>query len=193
MRERERWEKRHRAAADAPVGAPSAWVMERALALGARGVALDLASGRGRHALPLAASGWRVIAVDIAESAVAACRGSGARVDGVVADAGALPVRAGAIDLIVCVSFLDRAVIGHLSRLLRPGGALVCEIFTEAQRSLGRGPRSAAHLLRAGELPRLVRPLCVTEYDEGLARDVSGERYVARIVAVNCQGGGGGG
>ncbi|HEX6536208.1 MAG TPA: class I SAM-dependent methyltransferase [Gemmatimonadaceae bacterium] len=189
MSDRERWEERHRAALGAPPGAPSAWVMERARSLGARGTALDLACGRGRHAVPLAAAGWRVIAVDIAEAAVRASRaagaGSGRRVEGVVADAGALPVRAGAIDLIVCVSFLDRAVFGHLSHLLRPGGALLCEIFTEAQRTLGRGPRSSAHLLRSGELPSLARALRVTEYTEGLVRDASGERYVARMQAVN--------
>jgi SAM-dependent methyltransferase len=190
VNDRERWEERHRAAGDAPPGAPSPWVMSRALALGAGGVVLDLASGRGRHAVPLAAAGARVVALDLSEHAVrAARRASLGKVHGVVADAGALPLRARAFDVVLCVRFLDRALLPRLPHLLRPGGALVCEIFTETQRTLGRGPSDPAHLLRAGELPTLVRPLRIIESHEGLARDHSVEHYVARIIAVNDDGG----
>lgn len=186
MSERDRWEERHRAASERAPGAPSAWVLERALALAAGGMVVDLASGRGRHAVPLAARGVRVVAVDLSESAVrGARRWSGGAVEGVVADAAALPLRAGIADVVVCVSFLDRIVARHLSRLLRPGGALVYETFTEEQRTLGYGPRDPAHLLRPGELPSLVHPLVVVEHREGLVHDAAGERYVARIVAVN--------
>ncbi|HEU4641591.1 MAG TPA: methyltransferase domain-containing protein [Gemmatimonadaceae bacterium] len=186
MSDRERWEARHLAAGDASPGEPSPWVMSRALALGSGGVALDLASGRGRHAVPLAAAGVRVVAVDISEHAVrVARRASLGAVHGVVADAGALPLRAGAFDVVLCVRFLDRVLLPRLPHLLRPGGALVCEIFTDAQRTLGRGPSDPAHLLRAGELPALVHPLRIVEYHEGLARDLSVQDYVARIVAVN--------
>lgn len=186
MSARERWEERHRAAGERPPGEPSAWVMERALALGAGGVTLDIAAGRGRHAVPLAAAGARVVALDISEHAVrAARRASHGLVDGVVADAGALPLRAGAFDLVLCVRFLDRALLSRLPHLLRAGGVFVCEIFTEAQRTLGRGPSDPAHLLRPGELPALVGALRIVEYHEGLVRDDSGTQYVARIVAVN--------
>jgi len=184
--DRARWEARHAARGDAPAGSPSPWVMERALALPPNALILDLASGRGRHAVPLAAAGRRVVALDVAEPAVrAARRAAGPALDGVVADARALPLREGALDAVLCVRYLDRALLSQVHRLLRKGGVLLVETFTTAQRALERGPRDDAHLLRAGELPRLVAPLAVAEYEEGLVRDASGEGYVARVVAVN--------
>ena len=184
MTERSRWDAYYSENADRSPGAPSGWVLDRALSLPARGLVLDLASGRGRHALSLAQSGRRVIALDIAFDAVRVATRTGAH--GVVADAGALPLREEGVDAILCVNFLDRALFTHFAACLRPGGALIVETFTTLQRKLGRGPTSAAHLLAPGELPRLVAPLAVREFFEGLVEDegAGAERYVARVVAV---------
>lgn len=159
--------------------------MARALALPREALILDLAAGRGRHALPLAGAGHRVVALDIAESALrVARRAAGGGLDAVVADARALPLRDCAVDAVLCVRFLDRALLSQMHRLLRSGGVLLVETFTVAQRALGRGPRDDAHLLRSGELPGLLAPLTVTAYEEGLVRDASGEGYLARAAAV---------
>jgi SAM-dependent methyltransferase len=176
MSERQQWEARHAAAEPHDAEGPSPWVMRQAriLATGARIV--DLAAGRGRHAVPLARAGYRVVAVDIADAAVHAARAAAPHVDGIVADAAHLPLRDACADAVLCVRFLDRALFPHLHRLLRPGGRLILETFTREHLRLGTGPRSPAHLLEAGELPSLVGPLQAVEYREG---------YVASIVAVN--------
>ena len=162
--------------------------MRQALALPSGSIILDLAAGRGRHAVPLAAAGRRVIAVDIAEPAIVAARRAGGALDGVVADVTALPFREGAADAVLCVSFLDRSLVAHIRRVLRRGGRLIIETFTRAQLSLNRGPRDPAFLLEPGELRSLVTPLRVIESREGLVHDAAGERYVASVVAVNGAG-----
>lgn len=184
MSERSRWDAYYSANADRSPGAPSRWVLERALSLPARALVLDLASGRGRHAIPLARAGRRVVALDIAVDAVRAAARSGAQA--VVADAGVLPLRHGIVDAILCVNFLDRPLFMRLGAYLRPGGSLIVETFTVDQRKLGRGPTSAAYLLEPLELPRLVAPLEVVESFEGLVDEgvEGGERYVARVIAV---------
>lgn len=183
MSDRARWEFRHGEARGAPLGAPSAWVMSRALSLSARDLIVDVAAGRGRHAVPLARAGRRVIAVDIVASALADAR-TAAPIVAIAADASALPLRDASVDAIVCVNFLDRDAMPRLSSLLRGGGTIIFETFTVAQRTLGRGPTSAAHLLERDELPLLLAPLAMLEYREGLVRDDAGERYVARAMAM---------
>ncbi len=183
MTDRERWEIRHGDAHGAPHGAPSAWVMARALSLSARDTIVDLAAGRGRHAVPLARAGRRVIAVDLVASALAELRAV-PHLEVVAADASAVPFRDGSIDAIVCVNFLDRDSFARLKSLLRGGGTMIIETFTVAQRTLGRGPTSDAHLLQRDELPSLLAPLAMLEYREGLVRDDAGERYVARAMAM---------
>lgn len=183
MTDREDWETRHGAARGGPLGAPSAWVVSRALGLSARDVIVDLAAGRGRHAVPLARAGRRVIAIDVVAAAVADARAAAA-MHAIAADASMLPLRGESIDAIVCVNYLDRDLFPTLPSLLRPGGTAIIETFTVAQRSLGRGPTSDAHLLRRDELPALLAPLAILEHREGLVRDDAGERYVAQAMAM---------
>lgn len=177
------WESRHSGAFGAPLGAPSAWVMARALGLSARDVIIDLAAGRGRHAVALARAGRRVIAIDVVPAALAEARAA-APIHAIAADASALPLRGECIAAIVCVNFLDRDLFATLHSLLRPGGTAIIETFTVAQRSLGRGPTRDAHLLQRDELPALLAPLVILEYREGLVQDDAGERYVAQAMAM---------
>ena len=126
-----------------------------------------------------------MIAVDVVEMAVAAARRRPpGTLAGVVADVGALPIREWSVDVVLCVNYLDRILFPQLGRLLRPGGRVIIETFTIAQRTLGRGPRNPDYMLEPGELPTLVGPLEVIESAEGLVRDDAGERYVAGLVAV---------
>jgi len=181
---REHWTARWREREGAPPGVPSPWVVERALGLRTDALVIDLAAGRGRHAVPLARAGRRVVAVDVVEGALREAR-TQAPLDAVVADAASLPLRDASVDAILCVSYLDRALFPHLHRLLRAGGLLIVETFTADQRALGRGPSDPAHLLEPGELSALLGPLRIVERSEGLVRDACGERYVARAVGVN--------
>ena len=169
--------------------APSSWVIDQCRALPPDAVIVDLAGGTGRHAAAVARAGRRAIVVDFVPRAVTEAVARHPGVSGIVADVRGLPLRAGAVDAILCVSFLDRSIFPALAVALRPGGLLVYETFTMAHlevvaRGAARGPRNEAYLLHPGELPRLVTPLEVQEHEERLIVDGAGERHVARVVAV---------
>jgi tellurite methyltransferase len=192
-RERDEWDAKYRQRGKESDHAASRWVIERCALLPANALVLDLAGGTGRHAEPIARGGRTVIVVDFIHLAVAAAVARYDRILGVVADATALPFGRQAFDAIVCVSFLDRALFEVIAEMLKPGGLLVYETFTRAHldviaRGRAHGPRNAAYLLAKGELPALVSPLVVQEYDERLVADDAGERHVARVIAVKQQG-----
>jgi SAM-dependent methyltransferase len=155
---RERWSERHRA--DAAPTPPSAFVA-RAVdllavppALAARR-ALDVACGRGRHALWLAARGYVVDAVDYALPALTALQRTSRdrRLDVrcVAADVGQWPFPTARYDLVVVVSFLDRTLWPVLRAAVAPGGALLVETFV-ADPSVATPPMNPAYLLAPGEL-----------------------------------------
>jgi SAM-dependent methyltransferase len=92
----------------------------------------------------------------------------------------------GSFDAVLVFNYLDRASMPRILRLLSPGGLLIMETFLEAQRDAGWGPSSVNHLLRPGELARLVFPLNVVHGREALETvDSSHWRAVASIVARN--------
>jgi hypothetical protein len=69
--------------------------------------------------------------------------------------------------------------------LVEPGGFLMMETFLSTQRELGWGPASDDHLLRPGELARLVAPLTVLHGREVVeAVDAERWRAVASVLAV---------
>lgn len=149
---------------------------------------VDLASGEGRHAVAIAATGRPVVAVDFVESAVRDAARSGLGVSGVVADVAALPFAPATLPALVCVNFLDRAQFPRYIALLEPGGHLVYETYTVEHLTLvaagrARAPRNPDYTLAPGELKSLVEPLAVLQYREGLVRDADGERHVASVLA----------
>lgn len=184
--ERARWEARY-AGASTP-RAPSAWVMDTIAALAAGVTVVDIAGGAGRHAIPLARAGRRVVLVDFVEAAVREATAAVRGIVGVVADASALPLRARSVGIALCTNFLDRSLFPHVVSLLRPGGYLVYETYTVAHLELvasgeARAPSSRRFLLEPGELPGLVAPLEVLLQREGLVRDAAGVRHCASVLA----------
>jgi SAM-dependent methyltransferase len=163
---------------------PTQWLTGHGALLPATGTALDVACGRGRHALWLASRGFDVVAVDRDAAAIAV-------VEQAAADAG-LSVRTERInlelpqvdlgtrcyDVIVVVHYLHRPLFPALVRALRPGGVLVYETFTLAQAARGK-PTNPDFLLQPGELRQLVEPLEVVVEREGDFDD----RSVASIIA----------
>jgi SAM-dependent methyltransferase len=169
------------------LGEASPWLLESADLLPAGGRALDVACGRGRHALLLAAAGFETTAIDRDRSALAPLEtkavGLGlsliARAIDLEADHADLSVLApAAFELIVVFRYLHRPLFPALRRALAPGGVLVYETFTQAQAARGH-PRNPAFLLEEGELARLVAPLDVLRFDEGEREGA----FVARVVA----------
>jgi tellurite methyltransferase len=160
---------------------PASFVSEWAMRSGG-GRAIDLAMGRGRHALVLARSGFRTFGVDrsfdAVHSAVARARSDGLVLHGWCADltAGGLP--RDAFDLVVVTRYLQRDLFPAIRRMVRRGGVVLYETFTVQQRRLGCGPTSPAHLLEPDELARHFDGFEVLFYEE-----VDSPEAVARIVA----------
>lgn len=163
---------------------PSTWLCEHETLLPRRGRALDLASGRGRHALWLARRGLSVTAIDHDMDALSGL--------GREAAAAGLPVTTTCMDLegpdvhlgleqydvIVGVHYLHRELFPTLIDALATGGLLIYETFTRAQAALGR-PTNPRFLLEPGELVRLVHPLEIVSTREGFYDG----RHVASVVA----------
>jgi SAM-dependent methyltransferase len=165
---------------------PSAFVAAWIQRLSADGVtgrrALDVAMGRGRHALALARAGFRTFGVDRTLDAVRASRASAAAaglpVFGWCADLTRIPLPVARFDIVVVARYLQRDLFPALREAVVPGGLVVYETFTTAQRAHGRGPTSANHLLEPGELRGCFDGFDVLEYGEALQPDA-----VARIAA----------
>jgi len=150
---------------------------------------LDLACGQGRHSLAAAALGAHVTGVDRDPAKLAAASGQAA--------AAGLPVEWNQLDLegpwpelgnfdaVLVFNYLDRASMPRILGLVAPGGWLMMETFLEAQREAGWGPTSERHLLRNGELARLIAPLTVVHGREVFEAVPSGRwRAVASVLAV---------
>jgi 2-polyprenyl-3-methyl-5-hydroxy-6-metoxy-1,4-benzoquinol methylase len=151
---------------------------------------LDLACGEGRHALAAAALGARVLAIDHDEAKLASGRARAAAA-GLSIDWRELNLEGewpelGLFDAVLVFNYLDRARMPRVIQLIAPSGFLMMETFLEAQRDAGWGPTSSAHLLRPGELARLVAPLRV-EHGREVLESVDAEhwRAVASVVATN--------
>lgn len=163
---------------------PASWLVKNADLLPRQGRALDVACGRGRHALWLAERGLTTLAIDRDAQAVRElndmARGRGLPLQADVRDLENGPVSLGdsSYDVIVVVHYLHRLLFPSLIAALAPGGVLVYETFTRAQAARGK-PTNPDFLLQAGELLDLVRPLQVLASREG---DYDG-RMIASIVA----------
>jgi SAM-dependent methyltransferase len=90
----------------------------------------------------------------------------------------------GTFDAVLVFNYLDRASMPRILQLVAPGGLLMMETFLEAQREAGWGPSSQKHLLRPGELARLVAPFSIVHGREAL-ETVDAERWraVASVLA----------
>jgi rhodanese-related sulfurtransferase len=167
-----------------PVSGPAPWLVSH-VGLAPRGArTLDVACGRGRHALLLAGAGYPVRAVDRDPDRIAALRASALKLrlpleaEVVDLESGAVSLGDGEWELVLVFRYLHRPLFPALVRALRPRGLLVYETFTTGHARHG-GPTNPDFLLEPGELPRLVAPLEVIRQREGV---FDGE-HVASVVA----------
>ena len=165
---------------------PSAWLVDNADLLPSGGRALDVACGRGRHAIWLANRGLDVHAIDRNPEAIAqltAIAGeAGQKIRATVMDLETDPPPALGLaeyDVVVGFNYLHRPLMPALRAALKPGGRMFYETFTRRQAERGH-PRNPAFLLNEGELSALVAPLVVFRSREG---EFDG-RCIASIVAI---------
>ncbi len=167
-----------------PIHGLAGWLLENADLLRPGMRVADVAAGRGRHALLLAAAGFHVTAFDREAAALARAADQAARCGWTLTtevrdlEVAGADLGDGVFDAIVVTHYLHRPLFPAIERALAPGGILVYETFTTAQAQRGK-PTNPAFLLEPGELPRLVAPLEVLRAREG---DVDG-RMVASVVA----------
>jgi tellurite methyltransferase len=152
-----------------------------------RGVALDVAAGRGRNALALARVGHSVVAVDYSAEAMrllaATAREARLAIWPIVANLDSFHLKDESFDAIVNINFLDRALFPNFVRALRPGGVLIADTFLVDQAAIGH-PRDPRFLLAQGELRTLAGGLDIEEYREGPVTYPNGERaFRASILA----------
>ena len=173
------------------IGGPSPFFLaclDELRASAAVGPLLDLACGRGRHALASAELGLEVLAVDRNSEHLARLRQTAAPADQIETrvvdlegetppDLG--PTRFGAV---LVFRYLHRPLAPWIESLLAPGGILLYETFTTAQRERGWGPSRDAFLLGPGELQTLFPALEVLRFEEG-PTDEAKPAETARLLA----------
>jgi tellurite methyltransferase len=177
------WDERHRGK---PAGEAEPFLLAM-LARIPRGVALDVAAGRGRNSLALAGAEMRVVAVDYSVDAMrqlaATARDAQLAIWPIVANLDSFHLKDQSFDAIVNINFLDRTLFPNFPRALRPGGVLIAETFLVDQAAIGH-PRDPRFLLAHGELRALAGNLDIEEYREGCVTYPNGERaHRASILA----------
>jgi SAM-dependent methyltransferase len=152
---------------------------------------LDVACGAGRHALFLAARGFRVTAVDASrvgvETMLERARRRGLSLDARVADLarGEFAIEPGAYQLVCDFYYLQRDLFRAMRAGLRPGGLFVAAIHTVDERPSAR-PMNPDFLLLAGELREQFRGWEILHYHETEGRDEDAgehDRRSAEIIA----------
>ena len=183
-------------AAGPEIGPPSAFFREHTARLSASaaiGPTLDLACGRGRHALACADLGLSVIALDRKPDQLEALadvwarrreRGVG-QIEILCADLES-PARPAfepaSFGAVLVFRYLHRPLFPWIETLIAPGGILLYETFIKAQRDLGWGPKRDDFLLESGELRDLLPELVVELYEEGPSSDER-SAHTARLLA----------
>lgn len=159
-----------------------AWISELAVPAPAPQRALDVAMGRGRHALLLARHGFQTFGVDVRWDAVHDAMETAARegllIRGWCADLTVSSLPVAAFDVVVVARYLQRGLFDAIKASLKPRGCVIYETFTVAQLALGTGPKSPDHLLHPGELKSTFADWDVLFYEE-----VDAPQAVARLVA----------
>lgn len=176
---RTRWEERHR---DMSLGDPEPSVIEM-LPLLPRGTALDVAAGLGRNTIALARAGWRVLAVDFSLTGMRKltelARRENLTISRVVVDLEeSFPFRPNSFDVILNVSYLDRALVPLLKSALRPQGMLLLDTYLiDEADAAGHGHlRDGRFTLEHYELREMVSDLELVRYREGLVIYPNGKR-----------------
>ncbi len=155
--------------ADGARGAPLPWIVQWAGLVAPGSTVLDLAAGRGRHALFFAERGHTVVAVDRDTSHLPDHPG----IEPLTADLedGSPWPLARRFGAVVVTNYLHRPLMPALLDAVEPGGVLLYQTFMEGNERFGR-PTNPDHLLRDGELLELVRgAFSVTAYEARLISD----------------------
>jgi tellurite methyltransferase len=158
----------------------------------APGSALDLACGPGRHALFLAARGWRVTAVDGSRVGIELLQKNalelGLQVDARVADLerGEFRIEPEAYDLVGVFYYLQRDLFPQIRAGVRAGGVVVAAIHM-VDESTDAHPMNEDYLLSPGELRAEFSGWQLMHDYEGPSTEGGHRRRTAELVARKIQ------
>jgi SAM-dependent methyltransferase len=156
--------------ADDARGAPLPWIVQWAGLVPADATVLDLAAGRGRHALFFAERGHKVVAVDRDTSRLPAHP----HIEPVTADledGSPWPLAGRRFGAVIVTNYLHRPLMPALIDAIASGGVLLYQTFMAGHERFGK-PSRPEFLLRDGELLELVRgTFSVTAYEARLISD----------------------
>ena len=151
-----------------------------------RGLALDVAAGKGRNAILLAEMGFSVVGIDISTVALEEARRradeKSLEITWLKADLEHIELLTGAYDLIVNFNYLQRSLFPQFRRALRPQGHVIFETYLIDQQAIGH-PKNPAYLLDHNELLDHFRSLRVLCYREGQYIDIREAAFRAGIFA----------
>jgi tellurite methyltransferase len=166
---RDRWEHYYSSLDSADLPEPTTVLADHTHLLPAKGIALDLACGRGGNALLLAAHGLETHAWDYSATAIEQLNTLATKhklqLECAVRNVVKLPPEQARFDVIVVSRFLERRLAPALVQALRPGGLLYYQTFTR-DKMISAGPNNPDFLLRPNELLQLFVGLQVCFYRE---------------------------
>jgi SAM-dependent methyltransferase len=150
-----------------------------------KGIALDLACGKGRHSTFLEKIGFKVIAVDNTSSNFSFF--SGKNILKIYKDVECLqnwPIYEKKFDVIVVTKFLNRSIFPKIISSLKKGGYLIYETFSEGHEKIG-SPRNPDYILRSKELILLCKPLSLIAFEEVQSINYDNGYIMQRILSKN--------
>ena len=154
------------------------------------GLALDVATGKGRNAIFLAKMGFSVVGIDISTIALEEARRRAAEKSLEIswhrADLEQIELPTAAYNLIVNFNYLQRSLFPQIQRALKPQGHVIFETYLIDQQAIGH-LKNPAYLLNHNELLDHFRSFRVLCYREGKYTDGGGAAFRASIFSRKIQ------
>ena len=151
-----------------------------------RGKALDVACGKGRNALFLAARGFQVTAIDISpvglEEGRRQAEQNSLSIDWQQSDLENVQLCPAGYDLIVNINYLQRSLIRQIKSAVKTGGHVIFETYLIDQQAIGH-PKNPNYLLMHNELLNHFRESRVLLYREGRFADSAERSFRAGVFA----------
>lgn len=147
---------------------PSPWIMKYAPQIKSKGRVLDLACGKGRHAIWLAQQGYLVDAIDRDQNATSSMKGI-KNINVLIHDleTSEPPKFTHTYDGIIVSRYLHRPLLSLLADILNPSGIIIYETFMSGNERYGK-PSNPDFLLLPDELLTTYAPLLsIIDFEQG--------------------------
>jgi tellurite methyltransferase len=166
LNDAERWNVRYREKRYETFTDPRPYLIEHSHLLPYRGLAIDIAMGPGGNAGFLIEHGLEVIGVDVADEAVRLAKQAHPRLMAVIADLELFYLPPEMFDVILNFYYLQRSLWKSMTAALKPGGILIFETLSLAEREI-RPDIDPEYLLAPDELKNAFHDLEILDYREG--------------------------